>query len=403
MPDYGKCKKNQKLKMKNEKLRKLLYSFICAIFFLIIIFQPLSSLYKQKEIFLSSGYSKIHNYLESSYYDSQYVKKENPSIMPDQTLESFAGGAFLKGINPILIIHDQPPLGRYILSLSILLFDNPNTVILLLFFLSGLGVFLVARLILQNTLLALLPFGILINEPLFLSKFYYSPLLEPIQLPFIVFSLYFFMQGIAKKSYLKWFILTSLMLGCVISIRFFILGAVLVFAMIFYFLIKKHFNRKFAVFLLTLPLAIVVLLVSYTKTIQLGSSVLDIFGIQKYIYYYHKAQLSLPFSFWDLLMFNRWHTWWGTREITSDSQWIIIWPISMLLTLFSFLFGFFKKISISEHEKIVIIWIMMYSLFLSLGETSTRYFLPLLPFLYIIATSFLVKIIAQFKSKLKFV
>ncbi len=384
--------------MKNEKLRKFLYGIFFSIIVFAIFIQPILALYNQKGILFPKGYSRIHDYLESSYYSSQYVKKINPGIMPDQTLESFAGGAFLKGMNPILIIHDQPPLGRYILSLSILLFDNPNTVMVLLFFLTGLGVFLIARIILKSMLISLIPFAVFINEPLFLSKLYYTPLLEPIQLPFIIFALYFFIQGIVKKSYVKWFILTSLMLGFVISIRFFILGAILLFAMVLYFLITKQLNKKFILFLLTLPIAIFVLLASYTRTIQLGSSILHIFGIQKYIYYYHNTQLSLPFSFWDLLLFNKWHTWWGTRAITTDSQWIIIWPISMIFTLTYCLTGIFKKISISEPEKIIIIWVVAYSLFLSAGETSTRYFPPLMPFIYIIATSFLMKIYEKIRS-----
>lgn len=384
--------------MKNEKLKKFSYIFLCTIFLLIVVIQPIWILHQQRTTFFSSGYSKIYNYLKSSYPSSQYMKKNNPSIMPDQTLESFAGGAFLKGMNPILIVHDQPPLGRYILSLSILLFDNPNTIMIFLFFLSGLGVFFIARLILRVTLISLIPLAIFINEPLFLSKFYYTPLLEPIQLPFIIFALYFFIQGVIKKNYLKWFILTSLMLGFVISIRFFILGAVLLFMMILYFLIKKQFNKKFVLFLITLPFAVIILLASYTRTIQLGSSVLHIFGIQKYIYYYHAAQLSLPFSFWDLLIFNRWHTWWGTREITFDSQWIIIWPISMIILLVHFLAGIFKRVLISEPEKILILWIVVYSLFLSLGETSTRYFPPLIPFIYIMAISFLMKIYEKIRS-----
>lgn len=387
---------------KKVKKRKI-YRVVFSIILILLLLRPTLTLYSQRDNFVSKGYSKIHNYLESSYYSSQYVKKENPSIMPDQTLESFAAGSFLKGTNPILIIHDQPPLGRYILSLSILLFDNPNTIMVLLFFLSGLGVFLIARLVLKRTLVSFIPLAIFINEPLFLSKFYYTPLLEPIQLPFVIFALYFFIQGIVKKSYVKWFILTSIMLGFVISIRFFILGAILLLAMVLYFLIKKQFNKKFALFLLTLPIAILVLLASYTRTIQLGSPILHIFGIQKYIFYYHKAQLSLPFSFWDLLIFNRWHTWWGTRGITSDSQWILVWPISAFLTLAFSILGILKKISVSEPEKIIIIWIALYSLFLSLGETSTRYFPPLIPFIYIIATSFLIKMFFKFKGKLKFI
>ena len=193
------------------------------------------------------------------------------------------------------------------------------------------------------------------------------------------------MQGITKKDYVKWFILTSAMLGFVISIRFFILGVILIITMVLYFLIKKQFNKRFIVFLTTLPIAVCILLASYLRTIQLGSSILQIFGIQKYIYYYHKSQLSLPFSFWDLLLFNKWHTWWGTREIISDVQWIIIWPISAFLTAVFFVGGIFKKILFSEPEKIILIWIVIYSLFLSLGESSTRYFPPLLPFIYIIA------------------
>ncbi len=262
--------------MKNEKLRKFLYSFFCVILIVVIFIQPISVLYNQKDVFFSKGYSSRYNSLKEVYSGSQYAKKINAGIISDQALEAYAAGAFLKGVNPILIIHDQPPLGRYILSSSILFFDNPNTIMILLFFLSGLGVFLIARLVIKNTLFSLAPFAVFINEPLFLNKFYYTPLLEPVQLPFIIFALYFFVQGIVRKNYVKWFILTSIMLGFVISIRFFILGTVLVFAMILYFLLKRQFNKKFALFLTTLPIALFVLIASYTKTIQFGSSILNI-------------------------------------------------------------------------------------------------------------------------------
>jgi len=382
-------------------MKKSLYIILCTLFLLIIVVQPSSVLYKQRETFFAKGYMSYYDSLKKLYEQSQYVKKKNPGIIPDQALESFAALAFLEGINPILIIHDQPPMGRYILSASILLFDNVNTVMVLLFSLSALGVFLVARLVLNNTLLSLIPFGIFVNEPLFLNKFYNTPLLEPIQLPFIIFALYFFIQGIIKKNYVEWFILTSLMLGFVISIRFFILGVFLVLTMFVYFLIRRKMDKRFVTFVLSLPISVFVLLVSYARTIQLGSSVLNIFGIQKYIFHYHRAQLSMPFSFWDLLLFNKWHTWWGTRAIASDPQWIIIWPISAVLTAVSCVLAVLKKISISEPEKIIIIWIVLYSLFLSLGESSTRYFPPLLPFIYIIATSFLVKLWKTQNKKVK--
>lgn len=378
--------------MRNKKLKNYLHIFFCAIFLLITVFQPISTLYKEKEVFFSRGYGQQYESFERAYSTSQYVQKENPGIIPDQTLESFAGGAFLRGVSPISIIHDQPPMGRYILSLSILLFDNQNTIMILILFLSGLGVFLIGRLILRNTLLSFMPLAIFINEPLFINKFYNSPLLEPIQLPFIIFSLYFFILGVTSKKYLKWFILTSIMLGFVVSIRFFILGVFLILAMILYFLIKKQLNKKFILFISTLPAVLIVLLISYTRTIQLGSSVLHIIGLQKYIYNYHEIQLSLPFSFWDLIIFNRWHTWWGERGILSDEQWIIIWPISVILTFVFLLLGLLKRMLISNEEGVIILWIVMYALFLSIGNTSTRYFTPLLPFIYIISVSLFKKI-----------
>lgn len=384
-------------------IKNILVTFLPYIYIILVCLmfvRPIISVYQQKDKFFSTGYHTQYTSFKAAYGSSQYVQKKNPGIIPDETFEAFAGGFFLKGGDPILIVHDHPPLGRYFISLSILLFDNANTVIVPFLALSLMGLFLISKLVIKNVIIALIPVAIFANEPLFLNKLSFTPLPEPIQLPFIIFALYFFIRGIGEKKCIKWFILTSIMLGFVISTRFFVTGATLFVSMLLYLLLSKYARKKILLFLVFLPLSLVVLVLSYTRTILNGASILHIFGIQKYIYYYHKAQLSLPFSFWDLLMFNRWHTWWGTMSIMSDPQWIIIWPISMILTLIYLLSGIFKKISISEPEKVLIIWVIAYSLFLSLGQVSTRYFPPILPFIYILAVSFLVRIL-KFKNKIK--
>lgn len=374
---------------------KLLYFFLVVIIFI----RPSAAIYQQRETFFTGGYSGRFETFSKLYYSSQYVKKENPNIIPDGTLESFAAGVFLKGLNPILIVHDQPPLGRYLIALSIFLFDNSDVVLIPLMTASIAGIFLIGKKILRNTLAALVPVAVFVNEPLFLSKFNYGPLLEPIQLPFIIFSLYFFVRGIEEKHHWLWFILTSLMLGFVISIRFFILGAGLVLAMLLFFLWQKTFNKKLILFLLSLPLSLVILILSYLKTLQAGYSVFQIFGIQKYILFYHQSKFILPFSFWDLVLFNRWHTWWGERSISSDSEWIIFWPISFFLTAAFLIFALRKKLVLNNTEKILFLWVGVLSLMLSTGYTSTRYFLPLVPFLYILAVSFLIKIFTRLNKK----
>lgn len=376
----------------------LFYKTLFSLLLLVILIKPIFVLYQQRETFFYRGYSLQYQSLKDAYYSSQYVNKVNPGIIPDQTFEAFSAGAFLRGVNPILITHDQPPLGRYALALSIFIFDNVNTVMVLLYGSTLFGIFLLAKMTFKKSLLALVPVGVFANEPLSLNTLINTPLLEPIQLPFIIFAVYFFLRGIDRKNnYFRWFVLTALMLGFVISVRFFILGFFLLVAMLVYLVVDKQFNKRGLIFVATLPIALTVLFASYTRTIQDGGSFAHILGIQKYIYFYHQSQLTLPFSFWDLLLFNRWHTWWNDRAIIQDSQWIILWPMATFATALLFLLALLHKISISKTEKFILIWILLYSLFLSLGNTSVRYFSPLLPFLYIIALQLLLKLISRLR------
>jgi len=380
---------------------KYLYPFVCIIFFILIFIRPASILFGNIDYFFAKGYNAQYESLKSAYYSSQYAKKENPGIMPDETFESFAGGAFVRGVNPILIVHEHPPLGRYIIGLSTILFDNAKTLIVPCLFISVFGIFLIGKIILKKTLFAFIPLGIFVNEPLFVSKLTIAPLLEPIQLPFIIFSLYFFIRGIESKKFLAWFIATSLMVGAVISIRFFILGAALFISMMIYMTLRRKLDRKLVQFAISLPLSLIPLFASYTKTMIDGYSFLQILGVQKYIFAYHHSKIIVFFSFWDLLLFNRWHTWWGDRRILHELHWIIAWPISAFLTYASLILVFLKKIKVSKEGEVLFIWVIVYSLLLSIGTSTTRYFLPLLPFLYILGADFLIKMYQIKFNKLK--
>jgi len=387
--------------MKKLLSNKYSYPFVCTIFFILIFIRPASILFRNIDYFFAKEYNAQYELLKSVYYGSQYVKKDKPGIIPDETFESFVGGAFARGVNPILIVHEHPPLGRYIIGLSTILFDNAKTLILPCLFISIFGIFLIGKIILKKTIFALIPLGIFVNEPLFVSKLTIAPLLEPIQLPFIIFSLYFFIRGIESKKSLPWFMATSLIVGAVASIRFFILGTALFISMFIYMILRKKLDKKVVQFVVSLPLSLIPLFASYTKTMIDGYSFLQILGVQKYIFVYHHSKIIVFFSFWDLLLFNRWHTWWGDRRILHEVHWIIAWPISAFLTYASLILVFLKKIKVSKERKFLFIWIIVYSLLLSIGTTTTRYFLPLLPFLYILGVDFLIKIYQLKFSNLK--
>ena len=65
------------------------------------------------------------NYLEDFYNNSQWVVPQSPRIMGDGELYSYAAGTLLQGDDPFRVNPETPPLGKYIYSLSILIFSNP--------------------------------------------------------------------------------------------------------------------------------------------------------------------------------------------------------------------------------------------------------------------------------------
>lgn len=366
------------------------YLFLILLFALLV--NPFSVLFKNQSSYFSKGYNNQYESLKKAYYSSQYVNKHPTGSMPDETLEAFAGGIFLHGLNPILIVHDQPPLGRYIIALSILIFDNEKTIPVLLLIISAIGIYLISLQVLKNNFLALIPFGLFINAPMFLNKFSYIPLLEPIQFPFILFALYTFIIGIQKKRYAHWFVMTGLLIGFVISIRYFILGIVLASSFLLYLLLHKKIKMSM-ILTSSLLMSLMILLISYFQTFKAGYSLIKILGIQKYIFFYHKSAFAQPFSYWDLLLFNKWHTWWENNAVLSDAEWSILWPIAAAVIVLFVVFALFKKVKLNQAEIVLLLWVTLYSMMLSVGYTSTRYFLPLIPFLYILATSFIVKLL----------
>ncbi len=363
-----------------------------VILLFLVLYRPASYIASHQDLYFSRTYNTRYESLKKLYYSSQYVVRKNPVIIPDETTEAFAAGAFLRGMNPIHIIHDHPPLGKYILSVSILLFNNENTIIIFFFTASLIGIYLIMKSITRNNLYSFVPVAIFVNEPLMFTKLVYTPIPEIIQLPFILFTVYFFLQMIRdRKRVYVWAALTSVFLGCVISTRFFALGAVLLFSQVLFLVYKKNY-RTLLSYLFMLPLSCVVLLVSYSKTIEESSSLVKPFAVQKYILSYHSSKFIKAFTVWDLLFFNRWHTWWGEQKITTDVNWIILWPISSILSFSIIVLSALKKIKILPQEEVIFLWVFLYLCMLSVGYTSVRYFLPLIPFLYVLALSLLYRL-----------
>lgn len=340
-----------------------------------------SVLIAKPDYYFSPYYTEsVYKHLEDTFNRSQYRQKNPTALIPDETVFSYAAGAYLHGIDPILINSEHTPLGKYLIALFIVLIKNDRFIVIPFSLLTLFSLWYLGFHVLHDKLLALIPVALFSSERLFLDQIRYAPLLDIIQLPFIFFTLTLFIKEYPYKK----FFASSLMIGTVMATKTIIPAVLLTLSFFCVFILRKAWNSLFY-FLLWLPISTVILLLTYTKTFLSGYTIFDFIGFQKWILLYQKSKLIFPFSVWRLIFLNQWQAWWGDMRILKADDWSITWPIVTLLTISS-VFFVNKKVQLSKEYHVVIFWVIIYSAFLSIGVVSSRFFLPFLPVLYIIST-----------------
>src|SRR5215469_13797854 len=264
---------------------------ICIILVLGIIINVGSVLFQQRGKYSAHDYWQRYDALKQAYLDSQYANKHPKGFLPDETVYAYAGGAFVQGANPLLIIPDAPPLGKYFIGLSILTFNNEHDVILVFTILSLVLLFILSRQIFSSIPLSLIPVFLLSSELLFKNQMVYTPLFDIMQLAFILAIFIVFNIGFtAKRKDYVYFGIVCLLLGCFISIKFFASGITILVA--WYIVLLSHKKNKKALMLTVFtPLIPIALLLSYARVFAFGYSLRKLVGAQKWIFIYHQGQI----------------------------------------------------------------------------------------------------------------
>jgi 4-amino-4-deoxy-L-arabinose transferase-like glycosyltransferase len=380
MAQQTKLKVNKVLRFIDSKKIKCLISFL---FITVIAINVFSVVLSHKNLYFSTDYWKRFPKLEKLYLNSQYVNK-HPIWQRDEVIQAYAGGAFIKGINPVYVLPDTPPLGKYLIGVSTVVFNNENIIILFSATLSLFLLFILGSQIFSSKLLALVPPLLFSFEPIFKNQLIYTPLLDLFQLVFLLLSFIAFNKALSSKKSFVFLLLANVFVGMYIATKFFITGVVIEAAFYFVLLVKKDI-RKLLELTLTFPIAVFILLLSYIRVFAFGYTINKFLGIQKWVFLYHKSLLILPLSIWPLMLLNKWYVWYGNKPVVADSQWIITWPFITLLTFVTTLLGVLRKIKLNKNLWVLISWVILYFVFFSFGEISSRYFVILIPVLYIIA------------------
>lgn len=334
------------------------------------------------------------------YEQSQYRMKNPKSIITDNVVYSHAGIEYFRGGNPTYINPEAPPLGKYIIGLSIEWFKNENIFNLLFCSASLIVLYLLSFQILRDKLMAIIPVTLFSSEKIFQGQIIDTPLLDIIQLTFLLLSFIFLNMGLEKKKTFIFFLTSSFFIGLFVSTKFFATGVLVVATFLLTVIINYRVKIKNLLF--SLFLVPIVLLISYSRLFSLGYSLREVLGVQKWVFLYNSGHLDMPLLVvWDLMLFNRWHTWWGDKTIISDSVWIINWPILIIITLITILLFSNKYVKSKSLIVPVIIWVALYSVFLSFGHATSRYLLILLPFLYIVSVKGVIDFIQMLIKKKK--
>ena len=351
------------------------------LFVLLIVFNIFNIVITQKEKYFSFNYNQSFASLHKTYYDSVY-KNKHGSFIPDEVIYSYVSGALVRGESPILLNPEVPPLGTYIIGLSTIIFNNQHLIIIIFALLSLFLMFLIGRQVFGSDTLALLPPTLFSFEPIFKNQLVFTPLLDIIQLTFLLSIFYFFNKAIGnKKRFFLLIVIVNIFLGFFISTKFYGTGITVVFAILLPFVIHKEWKR-FIYTIVAMPIAVVILYANYFVVILKGYSFIKFLGIQKWIFLYNEGHVMNFFTMWPLLLFNKWYLWYGKVKVISDSQWIISWPILTLTSLIFALISFVRRY-LNRNLEILFFWMLSYLLFLSFSNASARYFVILIPVLYI--------------------
>ena len=157
---------------------------------------------------------------EKKFNQSQWTIPNSKHPISDEDLYAYAGYKYSKGTNPILINPEVPPLGKYIIGASIWLFNNQRISSIFASILSLLLIFYIVYSSTHSLFTSSLSLFLTSLNSLFIDQFTHAPQLDVFQLLFLLFSFVLFLSYSKSKS-LVLLILSGILIGCFLSIKFF--------------------------------------------------------------------------------------------------------------------------------------------------------------------------------------
>ncbi len=377
-----------------SRSKYLLVIFCC----LIILIQTVQIIYF-KRAFFREAYNVP--YWKDRFEHSQWVLPLSKRIIGDDGLFSYIGYGLinntisLDGFNA-----ETPPVGKYLIGLSILIFRNPAYYALFLGIGSLFLFFLISKKLLGSSIFALFATALFFVDPLFINQFW-KAWVDISQLFFLLVNLFLFIIFVNKKNNktLILSLLIGLSLGLFTQTKPPILLPIIFFLESGFFIyikkIKEYIIFTFGIF--------IGILIPYGKFFFDGNSLIDFLSLQKYIVdFYLRSQVVVhKEAIWQTLFLGKFPNI-SDGSLTSVTEWWIIWPTISIIGIITSIIFLLKK-GVNLFWKGISIFTLLTLIVYTFIPAYPRYLMIVLPFLYLLFVKVVVNYVNNRKEILIFV
>lgn len=315
-------------------------------------------------------------YISDTYSKSQYVLgPASKNGIGDDGLYTFAGYYYLFQKGDVSSVNfEHPPLGKYLIGLSLLIFNNENLINIIYFVILLIITYRLGQILLKDNLLSLISSGILATDPLFLDNLIRSLL----DLPFTLFStlaIYFFILGLQKPKYNY---LSMLFWGAAFSTRFFPFMII-----IFCFLLAVTFLYKRAnlrIFLLSSLLIPIIYLITHISFFVYHPSLIEFLRHKKWMLSWFSGSKRIVGNIWINIFTGYYRN--TTDKLVRNEYWFITIPMVVTLALLQI-----RRLKLKDIGMLIIYGIcLFYLIYLTfLTDGVAKFLMPIYPLLCILA------------------
>jgi predicted membrane-bound dolichyl-phosphate-mannose-protein mannosyltransferase len=326
------------------------------------------------------------------YFHSQDITHDVPGrvFLTDSQIHEATGYLYIHGTDPTEFNFQHPPFIKYWYGLSILLFNNPFYAQIVMGILLILGTYLLGKYGFHSAVISVTACLFLITDPLFLNLST-ELLLDMGQAAFLL------LYVVSLLYFPKRYVLSGILLGFAAGSKFW--GAPLFFVALLtaYKWYKKELN--IADHTKHIIIAAVIFCSIYLRSFIVHNGLFNIifFELKSFKYWLHHSVSSIPGASLFVFISGYMNSWWGKKEVIQLKPWYFLWPILLFITTITTTIRLLKK-KVSKEVLVGAVPIL-YLLYLGVQAPFSRYFIIILPYLYLTTVS----VVFNYLIKSKFI